>query len=238
MTNKIEVFAKEGTTEIVVREGKANDVHIPNGIQYKDLSIDAVKEYLSKLTDSEKLEVEDSFITYSTEKRYIELAFSVRRENPDLIRGVIVLHPDLEKFEINQGKRQTPHQLADFIRMNRHYFETKDQAIKLESTLRNFTAEVDKKLEASDDKRANIKASIVQTVKTSIPESFVIKIPVFVGSDAISVNVEVDINSTDLSCSLMSPDLKSLIETESVAIIKNQLKEIEEAHPKLRIFQK
>jgi hypothetical protein len=36
----------------------------------------------------------------------------------------------------------------------------------------------------------------------------------------------------------MSPDLKSLIETESVAIIKNQLKEIEESHPKLRIFQK
>lgn len=238
MTNKIEVYtAKDGDT-LVIREGKANDIHIPNGIKYEGLAIGSVKEYLSKLTDEEKKQVEDSFITYSTEGRYIELAFSVRRENPDLIRGEIKLHPDLNKFEINQGKRQTPHQLADFIRMNRHYFETKDQAIKLESTLRNFTAEVDKKLEASDDKRANIKASIVQTVKTSIPENFTIKIPVFVGTDAISVLVEVDINSTDLSCSLMSPDLKSLIETESLAIIENELQEIRTLHSNLRIFQK
>ena len=237
MTNKIKVTVENGVKELIIRHGEADKIHIPNGITSGGLSIDAVREYLSK-DGIDPDEIKNTFLWFSKENRFIRLEYAVRRPNPDFIEGKITMHPDLEKFEINAGKRYNPHSLADFIRMNRHYFETKDVAIKLESSLRNFTAEVDKKLEVSDDKRANVKASIVQTVKTSIPESFVLMLPIFIGSKPIAVTVEIDINSADLSCSLMSPDLKSFIDTESAAIIENELSQIRALYPELRIFQK
>lgn len=237
MKNKIEVKVEKGIQEVVFREGKANDVHIPSGLKLVDLTINAVQEYLSK-EGIDKSEIKNSVVLFSYEKKFIELVYAFRIENPDMIRGNVNLHPDLEKFEINEGKRYTTFALADFIRMNRHFFETKDIAIKLESVLRSFTAEVDRKIEASDDKRANVKASIVQTVKTNIPEDFTLLIPVFVGSKPVPVKVEIDINSSDISCALMSPDLKEIIDTETKAVIDNELQKIKELYPELRIFQK
>jgi hypothetical protein len=237
MQNDIKITIENGIKELIIRSGEAPKIHVPNGIELKNCSISAVKEYLSK-EGVEVDEIKNSFVVYSLETKGIALFYAHRRENQDSIDGKITMNPDLEKFEINAGKRYSPHNLADFIRMNRHYFETKDIAIKLESSLRNFTAEVDKKLEVSDDKRANVKASIIQNVKTSIPESFVLMLPVFIGSKPIQVTVEIDINSNDLSCSLMSPDLKSFIDAESGAIIENELAEIRKLYPELRIFQK
>jgi hypothetical protein len=234
---EIKVSVEDGVKELVIRHGEASKIHIPNGIELSGCSIQAPKEYLSKKGINPD-EIKNSIISYSLENRYIQLVYGFRRENQDKIEGRITLHPDLINFEINAGKRYSPHALADFIRMNRHYFETKDVAIKLEATLRNFTAEVDRKIEAADDKRANIKASIVQTVRTSIPESFVLLLPVFIGAKPIAITVEIDINSSDLSCSLMSPDLKSFIDTEGAAIIESELSEIRVLYPELRIFQK
>jgi hypothetical protein len=237
MEKEIKITVENGIKELVIRSGEASKIHVPNGFELKNCSISAVKEYLSK-EDVAVDEIKNSFVIYSLETKVIALVYALRRENSDFIDGKITMHPDLEKFEINAGKRHSPHNLADFIRMNRHYFETKDIAIKLESALRNFTAEVDKKFEVSDDKRANIKSLIVQNVKTSIPESFVLLLPIFIGAKPIKVTVEIDINSNDLSCSLMSPDLKSFIDTESGAIIENELDKIRKLYPDLRIFQK
>jgi hypothetical protein len=237
MENNLKINVEAGIKELVIREGKANEVHVPSGISLSNLTIDSVKEYLSKKGINET-EIENSFVLFSYEEKNIELLYAARIENPDRIKGEVRLHPDLKKFEINEGKRYTTFQLADFIRMNRHFFETKDVALKLENVLRNFTAEVDKKLDVSDDKRANVKASIIQTVKTNIPENFTLKLPVFVGSEPIPVLVEIDINSTDISCSLMSPNLKELIDVETKAIIDVELDAVKKLYPELRIFQK
>lgn len=237
MEKQIEIKLEKGIEEVVIREGKAVDIHIPNGIVLNDLTINAVHEYLSK-EGIQPEEIKNSFVLFSYEEKFIELLYALRIQNPDKIIGKVRMSPDLEKFEINSGKRYTTFALADFIRMNRHFFETKDVALKLENVLRNFTAEVDRKIEASDDKRANVKASIIQKVKTNIPENFTLLLPIFIGSDPIEVKVEIDINSTDISCSLMSPDLKEIIDNETKAIIDNQLKSIKDLYSELRIFQK
>ena len=237
MEADLKISVEQGVKEVVVRKGVANDVHIPNGILISDLTIDCVSEYLSK-EGVDEAEIKNSFVVFSYEEKSIELLFAVRILNPDSIGGKIRLHPDLQKFEINGGKRYTPFKLADFIRMNRHFFESKDQAIKLENVLRNFIADVDKKIEVSDDKRANVKASIIQQVKTNIPENFTLLLPIFVGVEPIPVKVEIDIDSTDISCSLMSPDLKELIDKETKVIIDFELKLIKQLFPELRIFQK
>lgn len=237
MSQDVKVTVENGVKVLEIRNGKANDIHVSNSLKVEGLTIDAVREYLSK-EGIDADEIKNSFVLYSIEALKIELVYALRGENPDSIHGKLTLHPDLKKFEINEGKRYTTHQLADFVRMNRHYFETKDVALKLEGILRNFIAEVDKKFEAADDKRANVKASIVQTVRTNIPEDFTLMLPVFVGTDATPIKVEIDINSSDISCSLVSPALKELIDTEAKAIIGNELQQIRDLYPQLRIFQK
>jgi hypothetical protein len=237
MSKEIKVTVEEGIKELVIRNGDASKIHIPNGIVIGQLTIDAVKEYLSKKgVDPEQ--IQNSYIWYSNEERFIQLEYAFRIENRDSIEGRLVLHPDLEKFEINKGKSYSTHQLAQFIRMNKHFFESKDVALKLVNELMNFKAKVDKEIEASDDKKANVKMMLVQKVTSNIPTEFTLNLPIFIGSKPVPVLVEIDINAMDLSCNLISPALKELIDTESTAIIETELKAIRALYPELRIFQK
>ena len=233
---KIEITVENSVKALDIREGKLPDLHIPGKIEIYDHVISSAYEFLRK-EGIEPFFIKDSYIRYSIEERYINLFYNTRNINPDTVTGVLKLHPDLKKFEINQGKSYTTHSLADFIRMNRHYFESKDVALKLVSELQNFKAKVDKEIESSDDKRANVKMFMVQKVVSNIPTEFVLLLPLFIGSEKTPIKVEIDINAQDISCTLISPALKELIDTESKAIIDQQLKQIEELYPQLKMFQ-
>jgi hypothetical protein len=241
MANKVEVVASDGVTEIILREGKANDVHIPGAIEVAEFTIDAVTEYLSKKgVDSEA--IPDSYIWYSTDvdnsEPFIQLQYSVRREKPDVVHGKLSIHPDLKKFGINGGGRFTTHELANFIRLHRHFFESKDTAMALVKELQNFKARVDKEIEKAADNRGNMALQVKQTVISNVPLDFTLYLPIFKGMDKVSVKCEIDIDAADLACSLVSPDLKEMIDVQSEAIIKKELDAIRELHPDLKIFRK
>lgn len=236
MKPELKVTVENGVKELVIREGKANDIHVAKGIKIGSLTIDAVQEYLSK-KGVEPEEIENSYIWYSVKGLFIQLQYAMRRENEDSIHGKLTLDSDLEKFGINSGNQFTTHQLANFIRLHRHFFETKDVALKLVTELQNFRAKVDKEIEASDDKKANVKMMLVQKVVSNIPTEFTLLLPIFTGTKKVAVKVEIDIDANDLTCSLVSPDLKEIIDTESKAIIENELTAIRKLYPELRIFQ-
>lgn len=231
----LKINVAEGQRELVILHGEAEKKFYPKKIELSGLTVDAIYEYLKKPHEDEL--IEQSYVVFSYDKKSIELKYGARVDNTDTIAAEVRLNPDLEKFQINSGERMTPFSLADFIRMRRHFFENKDVAMVLEKELRNFTANVDKKIEASDDKRANVKASIVQSVTTNIPLEFFVLLPVFVGGEKVKVKVEVDICATTLGCMLMSPDLKEIIDTEVKELIDRQIKMIKEDFPGLRVFQ-
>jgi hypothetical protein len=237
MSKEIKITVEEGVKELIIRNGEASKIHVPNGIEIGKLTIDAVREYLSK-KGVDPNEIQNSYIWYSNEERFIQLEYAYRIENRDSIHGQLTLHPDLEKFEINKAKQYSTHQLAQFIRMNKHFFESKDVALKLINELMNFKAKVDKEIEASDDKKANVKMMLVQKVTSNIPTEFTLNLPIFIGTKPVPVAVEIDIDAMDLSCNLISPALKELIDTESTAIIDTELQAVRLLYPELRIFQK
>ncbi|RZJ33743.1 MAG: hypothetical protein EOO51_12700 [Flavobacterium sp.] len=223
--------------EVVIRRGEAAKIHIPTGIKIENATINAVQEYLKKNGISAD-EIQNSFVVFSYENLYLKLSFAHRRENPDSIEGKLKLHPDLSVWDINGKTSYSTFSLADFIKMNRHYFETKDVAMKLVSTLRDFKASIDKKIEAADDKRANRRVLVAQVAETNIPENFALLLPVFVGTEPVKVNVEININADDLSCNLISPDLKQIIDQETKKVIDDELDAIKALYPELRVFQK
>lgn len=232
----IKVTVEGEVNHLDIRQGKLPEVHVPGKIEVKNHVISSAKEFLSKKGVNEEY-ISDSYILYSVQNRYLSLNYNSRAVNPDYVHGVLKLHPDLEKFEINSGRTYSTMQLAEFIRMSRHFFETRDTAMKLVNELRNFVAKVEKEVERADDKRANSRILLAQKVVSNIPTEFTLLLPIFIGSDKVPVKVEIDINANDLSCSLVSPDLKELIDTESKAIIDDQLEGIKELYPELKIFQ-
>jgi hypothetical protein len=255
MEEKININASDNLQEIVIRKGDAVPVHVEPAITITGLTIDGPREFLQKPLMYSDLRIgkygvepdrvntnreciyDLSYIKYSIKGRKIELKYNTKAVDPVTIEGTLKLSSDLSDWDINSGKRMTSLELAQFVRMRRHFFETKDVALKLEKEFQSFKAKVDKEVEANDDRRANVKFSLVQKVTTSMPLEFTILVPVFEGREKTAIKIEIDIDPTDLSCSLVSPSLKEYIDTESEAIINNELQCIKELHPDLRIFQ-
>lgn len=235
MENKLNITVENGVKELVILEGKAEAVYHRKGIEVIAGSINSAFEYLSKKVVKPEI-IEHSKLEFCYDKLYIKLLYDARERNPDVIEGNLKLHPDLEKFNINSGKSYKTFELADFIKMNRHYFENKEYAMKLVSELRNFEGKVNKELESKDDNRGNKRVLINQIVESNIPNGFFLELPVFIGQEKKRLEVEIDINGS-FDCSLVSPDLKEFIDLESKSILDEQLTKIKELHPELKVFE-
>ena len=235
MEKELKITVENDVKELVILNGAAEPLYHDKSIKVKDASIAAVHEFLVK-KGIENEDLVNSKIEFSYSELFLNLYYSVRRRFPDTIKGVLKLHPDLKKFDINGTKTYNTLQLADFIKMNRHYFENKEIAMKLVSELRNFEGKVNKEIELKSDTRANTRVLIHQLVESNIPDGFILELPVFVGQDKVRLEVEINITS-DFSCSLVSPDLKQLIDEETKVIIGGELDKIKLLHPDLKIFE-
>jgi len=143
------------------------------------------------------------------------------------ISGSLKLNPDMTKFGINNDKHYTTEELANFIKMNRHFFEKPEIAMKLVSDLKNFEAKVNTILESKNNDRGSVRNLQEQTVNSNIPESFKLNIQVFLGMPKEKIAVEIIINANNFNCSLLSPDLCDLINRVRDNIIDQELKPLE-----------
>lgn len=233
--SELKLTVENGVQELVVLQGEAPKIHYPEQFQVGGVTISAIYEYLSKSNVSEPA-ILDSVLLFSYDRLTMKLQYRISDRNTHVLLTSIVLNPDLTQFEINSGKRYSPFGLSDFIKMNRHLFESKSVAMELVSVLRNIKASVNKAIEANKDERGNKRALIDQVVQTNIPESFNIELPVFKGQPKMIIPIEVVIDE-DLECVLMSPDLKQIIAEQSELLIGAELDKIKELHPQLRIYQ-
>ena len=231
----LKITVENGVKELVILNGAAEPIYHDKGIEVKDASIAAVYEFLVK-KGIENEDLINSKIEFSYADLFLNLYYSIRRRNPDTIKGVLKLHPDLKKFDINGKKTYNTFELADFIKMNRHYFENKEYAMKLVSELRGFEGKVNRDVEAKADTRGNAKMLINQVVESNIPAGFYLVLPVFIGQEKVRLSVEINITS-DFTCSLISPDLKQLIDEETKVIIVGELDKIRLLQPDLKIFE-
>lgn len=234
----IKVTVESGIKELVIRHGEAEKVLEWKGYSVQDASIGAVQEYLKRAGIPPE-QIEHSYVEYSYENLFLRLNFGVRFGHEDKIGGVLKLHPELEKWQINKAKAYDHQTLARFVKMNRHFFEESSVAMVLVSELQNIRVKTEKEFEKADDRRGDAKLLIAQkVVDSNIPAKFNLKLPVFVGEDPMTVAVEVEVNASDFACELISPQLKEIIDLQTRAIIDAELAAIRTLYPELRIFQK
>lgn len=235
MSDNLDIKVENGIQTLELRKGESYRYHYPEPVNISGVTIGAIMEFLSK-SNIEEEGILDSVICYSYDKLIMRLIYMQSERNPYAINASIVINPDLEQFEINKGKKYSPFALADFIKMNRHLFESKSVAMELVSVLKNIKASVNKAIESNRDDRGNRRALIDQVVQTNIPETFNIELPIFKGQAEEIIPVEIVLDE-DLECMLVSPDLKEMIAIHSENLIGAELDKIRILHPQLRIYQ-
>lgn len=220
---KLHLTLEEGTQTVEIRTGEALPLHEPKSLSIIG-SLKAPGDFYDKR--SEQFDVRDTHVLVNEDIGAIKLVTSDTSEiGAIVVTGQLAVHPDFTKLGVNDPEVvRTPTELANYIKMNRSLFESKQIAMELVSHLRNFKAVVNKKLEETSDDRANFIKHREQAVESNIPEAFKVKMPVFVGEKAVIFSVEIVIDPDEFDCILISPDANDFVRKEKTAQIEEQVK--------------
>lgn len=224
-----------GQLEVIMREGEALPLHEPVKVEISGV-LDSPARWLEKRPELQQI-TNKCHVRVDREMLLIVLQINENAYYGTKIKGTLSLTEAFRKFHINDGHSFTLVELAKLFKMNRSFFETKQKAMELVTTLQNFKGKVNKDLEASNDNRGNKKVDFVQAVESNLPEAFTLHLPIFKGLEAEDVVCEVYVDPDDWSCQLISPDANDIVERYRDEEINKVLDRIEEAMPGVAIIE-
>lgn len=242
---KLQINLGQGTqkAEVIIREVKeVNELPILKPVKI-DLSgtIGAPFEFLSKRADQEEqINQKRCHIIVDREKITIKLVFA---ENDEYLKGSVQgkldFHPKFKEFGINTGEVWTPTKLGMFFKMNRAFFTTKENNMELVTTLMNFTASVNNKIERSSKETGDRTDNFEQVVNSNLPKSFNLVIPIFKGMPAESIEVETfaQIDGRSVGFTLLSPGAQATLEEIRDKAVDTELDKIREICPDIAIIE-
>lgn len=228
--------------EVILREGKAVE-RLPELAPLKTAikgTIGAISEYLDKRLDTGQFEQENCHILVDREK--ITLALAINESDPYREGAVVAKlqkHPKFVEFGINEGKMWAPTELGLFLKMNRVFFPDKSVNMQLVTTLMNFTADINQKVQQSFKETGDRTDNFSQVVNSNLPKSFSIKLPLFKGmpEEVIEVETLAYVNGREVSFTLVSPGAQMLLEDIRDKVIDAQIKMIREMAPNIAIIE-
>lgn len=153
------------------------------------------------------------------------------------ITGKLKISKKFLEWDINTGKSFDAKYLSEFIKMHRSHFTDKSEAMRISSELSNIRVKVDKEIEKADNNRGDYRAVLAQKViDSNIPHGFKLNIPLFEGHKKVEFNVEIYINPTNYSVSLISPDAEDYVTENAGDIIGTVVARIVEIRPDMPII--
>lgn len=230
--------------EIIVREVKeVNELPVKAPIPLSiNSTIGGVAEFLRKRIEAPdgQINIQRSHILVDRENIKITL---VLNEDDYYKTGKIVstleYHPKFEEFGINSGFQWTPSELGMFFKMNRSFFINLNENQTLVNELMNFTATVNNSIQRSAKENGDKTDNFTQVVNSNLPSKFNLRMPIFKGLPAETIEVETfaKISGHEVSFVLLSPGANSTLETLRDNAIDEQLKVIREICPVLPIIE-
>src|SRR5574344_457579 len=188
--------------ELVIREGAATPELAKKAPIKANINgtLGAPLEYLKKRLQTNQFTQQRSYIEVDRENVTIKLTINEDDEyNRGTICGSLQIDARFEKFGINTSKAWQPAELGMFLKMNRSYFTDKKTNMDLVTSLMNFTATVNHKIERSVNEKY-----FFYLEKSNISGHFNINFNRFsfasVNSDTIYRISGIFVNITDTRC--------------------------------------
>jgi hypothetical protein len=239
-----EVFKIDSSVkEVVITHKKALDELEPVKIEIAG-NIDSPFNFIEKRYDKGLLIDPGrvgflSHVLINREQMFILLVFNEHdRLYAGKVQGSLAYHPDYEKWKINTGEPWGHQQFAEFCKMNRSCFPDPNVAMRLFQELKNVRIKTDKEYENQNDNRGSVKQMIAQKVIASnIPDKFQIHVPIFKGQPKHTIEVEIYVDPSTFTVSLVSPQAEDIIHVVRDTIIDEQKKLIQEVAPELVIIE-
>lgn len=243
-TEKLQITPNEtGKTEVIIREvSTVNELQVKAPLKLKiNGTIGSVAEFLSKRFDQpDQVNQKRCHIIVDREKITIELVINENDEyTTGTVKGKLDFYPKFIEFGINSGKVWTPQQLGMFLKMNRSFFEDRNENMKLVASLMNFTAMVNNSIERSAKESGDKTDNFSQVVNSNLPASFNLKMPIFKGTPAENIEVETfaQINGREVSFTLLSPGAQTALEEIRDKAVDEQLEAIKGICPDIAIIE-
>lgn len=229
--------------EVIIREvTKVNELEVKAPIKLKlEGVIGSVVEFLSKRLDQkDQINQKRCHILVNRENISIKLVFNENDEYlTGSVTGTLAMHPKFEEFGINGYKVWTPSQLGMFFKMNKSFFADKSENMKLVHELMNYTATVNNSIQKAMKENGDRTDNFEQVVNSNLPKAFMLKIPIFKGFQAETLEVETfaQVNGREVAFILISPAANQAMEDVRDKVIDEQINAIRELCPDIPIIE-
>lgn len=221
--------AKDGKIEVIIRTGLAEEKLKPvKPIEKVGLkiigSIGTISNFLKK-RHSEFNPINCHIVIDEQEGTTIFNGNECQdnNEHSTIIAGSLSLTKQFKDLSINTGEEHSSAELARYLKKRRNLFTDPEQFKLIWGALSSFEGEIEEQIRVADDKRGNVTNHIKREVTHNLPKNFQLAIQVFENAPKLKFEVEVEVNSMDLSCSLISFDLDEKIEEQRKELIQNEL---------------
>ncbi len=197
--------------ELIIRQGEAKEVANKPNVTIKG-NIDAPSRFVEHRTTTPQ----NSYCYYSQTNGEIVLHTNDGEPFGQYsVIGKIAINKKYLALGINNPEATlAPKVLARKFKMLRRMFPSRDDHMKICNTLNKFEANVKKELEESQNDRGDYTSLRNQIVESNIPESFLMKVPIIEGEEAVEILVHTVITAdgNTLKCALESVDAAEYIE--------------------------
>ncbi len=222
--DKIQINASEGTSEVIIREGKAVEVFPQKSLEIQG-TLKAPADFLEhKLVNYENVKCHLRVKNSSGE---LQLFLNEKDGLRDVITGKITLNPVIAEFGVNNDHKWGINELRQFVQRKSFWFDTKDEYNKMLTSLQKFKTSVVKIYQNQQSNDGNSKLVLENQVQeANIINSFKLKMPIYLGYEEKSFNVEIglDVSSAETRLFLFSEELFHLQEELRVEYIESEIK--------------
>lgn len=230
MENKFEINAMSEKTELIIREGVAAPTREKRPLKICG-TIDLPLRYLKNRYEDQLHDIAKTcHILVNQDRGSITLTIGEHEQLHDSLEGKLVISSEIENFGINNGEYIDPDELAEFLRMRKHYFETQAEYTNTFTALRSFTAKVNQEIASIKDDSGNYDVKRKQAVEHNVPKSFGIKVPLFRETEIRYISVDILVNNA-LKVTMYSAELIQLTDELRKDIMVKTIEDIQKVAP-------
>ena len=226
MEERINVNVKGDT--LILRKGDAEKIIGKKPFEIIG-DIKTPLNFLLKRKDS-NVDFSTSNLQIEREKLSVVLTLFENSELESSVTGKLEKTEEFNGFGINSGKKWVARNLAEFIKMNRACFSSKEKANELAAILSDVKIRIDKVIEDNSGSRGNLRKLKEQTLKEcNIPETIELTMPIFKGANNSIFVCEVWIDPDEYTVTLVSPDAADIIREvrdKEIDDVKNTIEDI------------
>lgn len=222
----------EGTNgnELIIREGDAPDI-IPPVKLTAEGDIRTVGSFIAgrDVPNLQGVSKETSLVTVDKDAGTIKLETDPNDHYGTVIKGTLLMSDELKAFSINENKMFSQKELIKLLKFSRNNFADPLVQNDLLQAYQAFSFQTSTEGHAKGDDRGNKSVAVSKAVNTNLPNSFILKIPIYKGERSITFRVEICLDVTDGGAKfwLESVELHELQQTEKEIIFERELKRCE-----------